>query len=62
MNIADFIRASVRPIVTIIFVAVIAHSVIDGITLPQWFLGLAIPAITWWWADRTIQHVRRNGD
>ena len=58
----DFIRASVRPIVTVILVAVIAHAVIEGIDLPQWFLGLAIPAITWWWADRTIQHVKGKND
>jgi hypothetical protein len=46
--------------VTIIFAAVIAQAVIDGIDIPQWFLALAIPIITWWFAERTVTHVKNN--
>jgi hypothetical protein len=53
-----FFRAIARPAVTMIFAAVIAESVIEGIDVPQWFLGLAIPCITWWFAERTITHAR----
>lgn len=53
-------RAVVRPAVTIIFAAVIAQAVIDGIDIPQWFLALAIPIITWWFAERTVTHVKNN--
>jgi hypothetical protein len=57
-------RAIVRPVVTIMFAAVIAHAVTTGISLPEWFLALAIPLITWWFAERTVTHAheRRLGD
>ena len=53
----EMFRAIARPAVTIIFAAVIANAVIDRIEIPQWFLGLAIPTITWWFAERTATHV-----
>jgi len=53
-------RAVARPAVTIIFAAVIAQAVIEGIDVPQWFLALAIPCITWWFAERTVTHLRSN--
>ena len=53
----EMFRAIARPAVTIIFAAVIANAVIDGIEIPQWFLGLAIPTITWWFAERTVTHI-----
>ena len=56
----DFFRAVARPAVTIIFAAVIAQVVIEGIDVPQWFLALAIPCITWWFAERTVTHVKEK--
>ena len=53
----EMFRAVARPAVTIIFAAVIADAVIDRIEIPQWFLALAIPTITWWFAERTVTHV-----
>ena len=53
-------RSIARPAITIIFAAVIAQVVLEGIDAPQWFLGLAIPCITWWFAERTITHVREK--
>ena len=53
----ELFRAIARPAVTIIFAAVIAQVVIEGIDIPQWFLGLAIPCITWWFAERTVTHI-----
>ena len=44
-------------ILLIIFACVIAQVVIEGIDVPQWFLGLAIPCITWWFAERTLTHI-----
>ena len=55
------IRAVVRPAVTIIFAAVIAQLVIESREVPQWFLGVAIPIITWWFAERTVAHIRKDG-
>ena len=55
----NFFRAVTRPAVTIIFAAVIAQVVIEGIDPPQWFLTLAIGCITWWFADRTVTHVKQ---
>lgn len=54
----NFFRAATRPIVTVIFAAVIAQIVIDRIDAPQWFLGLAIPCITWWFTERTLTHIK----
>jgi hypothetical protein len=56
----NLFRAIARPAVTIIFAAVIAQVVIEGIAVPEWFLALAIPCITWWFADRTVQHIKEN--
>ena len=56
----DFSRAATRPAVTIIFAAVIAQVVIDGIDAPQWFLGLASGCILWWFGDRTVQHIKEK--
>jgi len=56
----EMFRAVARPAVTIIFAAVIAQVVIQGIAIPEWFLALAIPCITWWFAERTITHIKNN--
>jgi hypothetical protein len=55
---AELFRAVARPVITIIFAAVIAQTVVQGIDVPQWFLALAIPCITWWFAERTITHIK----
>ena len=49
-------RALVRPIVTVLFAGVIAAVVIDHIDAPAWFLGLALPCITWWFGERALLH------
>jgi hypothetical protein len=56
----EMFRAVARPAVTIIFAAVIAQAVLQGIEVPQWFLALAIPTITWWFAERTVAHIKNN--
>ena len=53
-------RAITRPVVTILFAAVIAQVVIDRIDAPQWFLALASGCILWWFGDRTVQHIREK--
>jgi len=62
----DFFRAATRPVVTVIFAAVIAQVVVERIDAPQWFLGLAIPCIAWWFTERTVTHIKdkkeQNGD
>ena len=60
MNIGDIFRKATRPIVTIIFAATIAQVVVEKIDAPQWFLGLAIPVILWWFGERTIGHIRSH--
>jgi hypothetical protein len=56
----NFFRAIARPAVTIVFAAVIAQVVIEGLDVPEWFLGLAIPIISWWFAERTVTHVKER--
>lgn len=58
----NLFRAATRPIVTVIFAAIIAHVVVEKITAPQWFLGLAATCILWWFGDRTVQHVKEKND
>jgi hypothetical protein len=58
VSIGDIFRKATRPIVTIIFAAVIAQVVTQGIDCPQWFIGLASACILWWFGDRTVQHIK----
>jgi len=58
--VAEIIRAIARPAISVIFAAVIAQVVIEGIAVPEWFLALAIPCITWWFAERTVTHLKNN--
>jgi len=56
--IVQIIRAIARPAISIIFAAVIAQVVVEGIDAPQWFLALAATCILWWFGDRTVQHIK----
>ena len=58
--IVEIIRGATRPIVTVIFAAVIAQVVVEKITAPQWFIGLAIPCILWWFGERTVTHIKEK--
>jgi hypothetical protein len=59
---SDMLRAVARPAITIIFAVVIAQAVIQGRSVPDWFLALSIPIITWWFAERTVGHIKdKNG-
>jgi hypothetical protein len=58
----EMFRAVARPAITIIFAAVIAQVVIQGIAVPEWFLALAIPCITWWFAERTVTHIKEKNN
>lgn len=60
MDIGDIFRKAARPIVTIIFAATIAQVVTQGIDAPDWFISLAIPAILWWFGERTVQHIKEK--
>jgi Na+/alanine symporter len=57
----NFFRAATRPAVTIIFAAVIAQVVIDRIDAPQWFIGLALSVIGFWFIDRGVHRWKNNG-
>ena len=58
----ELFRAVVRPVITIIFAVVIAQLVIETRPVPEFFLALSIPIITWWFAERTVQHIKgKNG-
>lgn len=60
MDIGDIFRKATRPIVTVIFAATIAQVVVEGSNPPQWFLGLAIPCILWWFGERTIARAKER--
>ena len=61
MTFVEIIKALTRPIVTVIFAAVIAQVVVERIDAPEWFLGLAGVCIMWWFGDRTVQHIKAKG-
>ena len=54
----DIVRGAIRPIVTVIFAAVIAQAVTQGTELPTQFWSLAIPCIAWWFTERTVRHIK----
>jgi len=60
MDIGDIFRKATRPIVTIIFAAVIAQVVVEGIDAPDWFIALATVSILWWFGDRTVKHIKER--
>lgn len=60
--IVEILRAVVRPAITIMFGAAIVQVVVEGITPPQWFIGLASACILWWFGDRMVQHIKEKRD
>jgi len=60
MFLGDIFRKATRPIVTIIFAAVIAQVVVEGIDAPDWFIALATGTILWWFGDRTVKHIKER--
>lgn len=48
----DFIRAIVRPIVTVSLVGAGIAAVFEGILDPEWLAGSATMAAGFWFADR----------
>jgi len=60
MDIGNFFRAATRPVVTVIFAAVIAQVVVEGIDAPDWFIALATGVILWWFGDRTVKHIKER--
>lgn len=60
MSFVEYVRALTRPIITVIFAAVIAQVVVEKITPPDWFLTLAIGTIGWWFVDRSVQHLKSS--
>jgi len=56
----DLVRAIARPAISIIFAAVIAQVVVEGIAVPEWFLALAGTCILWWFGERAITHAKAN--
>ena len=60
-HVVEAARAVTRPTVTIIFAAVLAQVVVEGIEVPDWFIyGLAMPCILWWFGERTVTHLREK--
>ena len=60
-NIGDTFRAITRPVVTIIFAAVIAQVVMEGIDAPSWFIGLAVTVIAFWFGERAGLRIKYHG-
>ena len=56
----EFIRAIVRPIVVLIFAAIIAQVVTEGIEAPEWFIYLATIIISGYFGLRTFEKIRNN--
>jgi len=60
MNIGDTFRAATRPIISIIFAAVIAQVVVDKIDAPDWFIGLSVTVIGFWFVDRSCRYWKKQ--
>lgn len=53
-------KVATRPIVTIIFAAVIAQVVVEGLDAPGWFLAMAGVVILEWWGERVITRIKEK--
>ena len=60
MNFGDSLRKATRPIVTIIFAAVIAHLTVNQIEVSERIWVLLSGVILWWFADRTREHIKEK--
>ena len=58
--VVEIIRAIARPAISVIFAAVIAQCVVEGITPPTWFLSVAIPTIVWYFGERAVTHIKEK--
>ena len=58
MDVGDIFRKATRPIVTIIFAAVIAQIVTQRIAAPDWFLIMANVVVIEWWTERIVTRAR----
>lgn len=59
-DLQETLRVATRPIVTVIFAIAIACVVVAEIDAPVWFLGIAIPVITWWFGERVVKHIKEK--
>jgi hypothetical protein len=60
MDIGEIFRKATRPVATVIFAAAIAQVVVERIDAPEWFIGLALTVILWWFGDRTVSHIKEK--
>ena len=60
MDIGEIFRAVTRPIVTIIFAAVIAQVVVERIDCPEWFIAMAGVVILEWWGERAVKRIKEK--
>lgn len=58
--VGEIFRQATRPIVTIIFAAAIAQIAVQRIDAPEWFIGLAVPVVLWWFGERTVTHIKEK--
>lgn len=57
---SDIVRAVARPVITVIFSIALVAGVFEGVEFPIWFLGLAIPAVSYWFVERTVTHAKEG--
>ena len=60
MDVGDFFRKATRPIVTVIFAAVIAQVVVEQIPVPDLVWALLSGVILWWFGDRTVRRTKEK--
>ena len=57
-EVGELFRRATRPIVTIICMATIAQVVVERIEAPQWFIGLAVTIVVFWFGERSVKAVK----
>lgn len=53
----EFIRAMVRPILTLMFSTIYLIAAFDARPLPEHFFELTAGLVVWWFADRSLGHL-----
>ena len=54
---AECIRAMVRPILTLMFSTIYLIAAFDARPLPEHFFELTAGLVVWWFADRSLGHL-----
>jgi len=58
IQLGEAFRRATRPAVTIICMGTIAQVVVEKIAAPQWFTGMAVTIVLFWFGERSVKSIK----